>query len=100
MVYVHTYSINHPQLKWYMRVTGMCKSKKHAWHQTKHVHACKINAPQTCTYRYEISAMKRSTLQTSSALSFTIYACRTILGGIVTNILGHPRHTAFLAPCS
>ena len=41
-------------------------------------------------------------LTTSSALSFIIYACRTILGGIVTDrdILGHPRHTAFVAPCS
>ena len=39
-------------------------------------------------------------LITSSALSFIIYACRTILGGMVTDILGHPRHTAFVATCS
>ena len=39
-------------------------------------------------------------LTTSSVLSFIIYACRTILGGIVTNILGIPRNTAFVTPCS
>ena len=32
-------------------------------------------------------------LTTSSALSFIIYPCRTIFDGIVTNILGHLRHT-------
>ena len=38
----------------------------------------------------------------SSALSFIIYACRTILGGILTDILhGTPaRYTAFVALCS
>ena len=39
-------------------------------------------------------------LTTSSTLSFIIYACRTILGGIATNRLGYPRHTAFVALCS
>ena len=46
-------------------------------------HACKINAPHTRTYPYEVSAMKRSSF---SALSFIIYACRTILGGMITDI--------------
>ena len=32
-------------------------------------------------------------LTTSSALSFIIYACRFILGGMATNTLGHPTHT-------
>ena len=35
---------------------------------------------------------------TGSVLIFIIYACRTILGGIVTDILGHHKHTAFAAP--
>ena len=52
-----------------------------------------INQPHTRTYPYEVSATKRSSLQTSSALSFILYACRTILGGIVTDIQGHRRHT-------
>ena len=44
-------------------VCHMCKSKKHAWHQTIHVHTCKINAPHTRTYPYEVSATKQSSLQ-------------------------------------
>ena len=39
-------------------------------------------------------------LTTSSALSYIIYTCITILGGIVTDILGHLRHTASVAACS
>ena len=39
-------------------------------------------------------------LTTSSDLSFIIYACRNILGGMVSDILGHLGHTAFVAPCS
>ena len=82
--------------------TLMCKSKKHVWHQTTRVQVCKINnAPHTRTYPNEVSATKQSSLQpVASALSFIIYPCRTILDGIVTDILGHPRHTAFVAPCS
>ena len=41
----------------------VCKRKKHTWHQTMRVHACKINAPHTRTYPYETSIMKRSSLQ-------------------------------------
>ena len=64
-------------------------------------HVCKINAPRTRTYPYEVSATKRSSLQpVVRTLSFIVYACRIILGGIVTDILGDPRHTAFVAPCS
>ena len=32
-------------------------------------------------------------LTTNSASSFIIYACRTILGGIVIDIIGHMRHS-------
>ena len=39
-------------------------------------------------------------LTTSSALRFIIYVCKTILGGMVTDILEHLRHTAFIAPYS
>ena len=41
---------------------------------------------------------KMSLLTTGSALSFIttqLKSCRTILGGMVTDILGHPRHTAY-----
>ena len=34
---------------------------------------------------------------TSGALSFIIYTCKNILSEMVTDILGHPRHTAQLA---
>ena len=54
------YGTNHPQLKRHTRVTRVCKSKKHTWHQTTHVHACKMNAPHTRTYPYEVSTTKRS----------------------------------------
>ena len=39
-------------------------------------------------------------LTTSSAISFIIYVCRYILGGMVNDILGHLRHVAFVATCS
>ena len=56
------YGTNHPQLKWHTCVTRVCKSKKHAWHQTTRVHVCKMNAPHTRTYPYKVSATKRSYL--------------------------------------
>ena len=37
---------------------------------------------------------------TSSALSFIIYTCRNTLGKMVTDGLGHLRHTAFVAAYS
>ena len=108
-----SYGTNHPQLKRHTRVTRVCvacvprvqkqktsvASNHSCTRVCTHLHACKMNAPHTRTYPYEVSAMKRL-LTTSSALSFIIYACRTILGGIVTDILGVPRNTAFVAPCS
>ena len=36
-------------------------------------------------------------LTTSSALSFIMYACRTILGGTV---IDNPRHSAFVGNCT
>ena len=57
------FGTNHPQLEWHTRVTHMFKSKKHAWHQTMRVHACKINAPHTRIYPDQVSATKRSSLQ-------------------------------------
>ena len=39
------------------------QKQKHVLQQTMHVHTCKINAPRTRTYPYEVSAMKRSSLQ-------------------------------------
>ena len=54
----------------------------------------------THTYPYEIFATITILLTTSSALNFTIYTCRNILDVIVTDILGHLRHTAFVATCS
>ena len=57
------YSTNHPQLKWYKRVTCVYKGKKHAWHQTMYIHLCKTNAPHAHTYPYEVSATKWSSLQ-------------------------------------
>ena len=87
-----------------MCVCRVCKSKEHAWHQTTRVHAvhtCKIIAPHSYTHLSIWSICYETILlTTSSTLSFIIYACRTILGGIVTDILGIPRHTAFVAPCS
>ena len=57
-----------------------------------------------CTTRMHLSILsiyhEMILLTTSSALRFIIYACRTIVGGIGTDILGHPRHTAFVASCS
>ena len=96
------YGTNHPQLKRYtcvtrVCVTHICKSKKHAQHQTTHVHACKINAHAHALISIQTICHKMILLTASSALSFIIYACKTILGGIVTDILGHPRHTAFVA---
>ena len=90
------------------RVCHVCKSKKHAWHQAMCVQTCKMNAPQTHTYTYThtlihmkyISSTKQSSLQLVGALSSIIHACRNIFGGIVTDLLGHPRHTAFEAACS
>ena len=41
----------------------VCKIKTTRVHQTTRVHACKMNAPHTCTYQYEVSATKRSSLQ-------------------------------------
>ena len=48
------YSTNHPQLKWHTCV----QKQNHVWHQTTHVHACKLNPPHTRTYPYEVSATK------------------------------------------
>ena len=44
-------------------MTHVCKNKKHAWHQTTRVQACKMNAPHTRTYLYKVSATKRFSLQ-------------------------------------
>ena len=51
---------------------------------------------ETCSAKFNraIAGMK---LEMSATV---IYTCRPVLGGIVSNILGHPRHTAFVAPCS
>ena len=76
------------------------QKQKHVWHQTICLHACKINSPLTHSHTHlSIRSICHETilLTTSSALSFIINACRTILGGIVNDILGHPRHTAFVA---
>ena len=80
--------------------THMCKSKKHAWHQTTRVATRLWNK---CTYtthtHLSIQRICHETilLTTRSASSFIIYACRTILVGIITNILGHQRYTVFVA---
>ena len=47
--HANNYGTNHSQLKRHTRVCRVCKSKKHAWHQTTRVHACKMNAPHTRT---------------------------------------------------
>ena len=39
-------------------------------------------------------------LYNQQCLSFIIYTCRNILGGMVTDILVHLRHTAFVVACS
>ena len=43
LFYISNYGTNHPQLKRYMCVCHMCKTKKCAWHQTTCVHVCKID---------------------------------------------------------
>ena len=87
----------------FILVLAMCAKAKDAWHQTTHVHACTL-VYNKCTTHMHLSMRsichKTILLTTSSALSFKIYVCRTILGGMVTDILGHPRYTAFLATCS
>ena len=58
---------------------------------------CKINEPCTGTYPYKVFATKQSSLQpVASTLNLTIYTCRTNLDGMVTDILGQPRHTALV----
>ena len=67
------YSTNHPQLKRHIRVTHMCAecakqktrmaSNQSCTRMCTHLHACKMNAPHTRTYPYEVSATKRSSLQ-------------------------------------
>ena len=56
---------------------------------------------KTCTTQTHLSTQnichKTILLKTSSDLNFTIYVCRTIRGGMVTDILGHLKHTAFVA---
>ena len=95
------YSTNHPQLKWYMHVTRMCKSKKTCVVSN---HTCTFMQNKCTTHMHlfiQSIFHKTTLLTTSSALSFMIiYACRNILGGMVTDILGHQRHTAFIAICS
>ena len=95
------YSTNHPQLKWYMchtHVCRICKSKEHAWHQTTHVHVCKISVSHMYTHMpLSIQSICHEMIPSSSALSFIICTCRNIFGGIVIDIPGHPRHTAFVA---
>ena len=55
-------------------------------------HACVLTLVHACKTKCMWSICHKTILLTTgSALSFIIYACRTILGGIVTNILGHPR---------
>ena len=81
-------------------VSHVCQNKKHAWNQTTCWHKCKINAPHTHAYPYKVLCHETILLTTSSALHLIIYTFRTILGGIVTNILGHPRHTIIVATCS
>ena len=91
----HCYGTDHPQLKQYTCVTCMCvvcaKAKNMGGIKPcVYTHVNKCTTPHT--YPHEVSTTKRSSLQpVASALSFIIYACRTILRGIVTNILGHPR---------
>ena len=60
------YGTNHPQLK---RHTCVQKQKtrvasNHSCTRVcTHLHACKMNAPHTRTYPYEVSATKQSSLQ-------------------------------------
>ena len=39
------------------------KDKTRVAYQATHLHVCKINTPHARTYPYEVSAMKRSSLQ-------------------------------------
>ena len=85
-----------------MRVTcifAMCAKSKDVCHQTMLVNACKMNVPHM-DLSIQIICHEMILLTTSSALSFIIYVCRYILGGMVTDVLGHPRHVAFVATCS
>ena len=98
------YSTNHSQPKWHTFVTRMphvCAACAKAKTCMASNHACKVNIPHTCIYPYKVFATKQSSLQpVASTLSFTIYAYRTIFGRMVTNILGQPRRTGFVATCS
>ena len=56
-----TYGTNHTELKWHTHVTqvlNVCAKVKNVWHQTMHIHVCKINAPHTLIYPYKVAATK------------------------------------------
>ena len=77
----------------------MCvQNQKHVWHQIMLAHTCKINAPHTHAYPYEVSSMKQASV--ANPLSFIIYTCKNNLGRMVTDILGHPKQTALVAAFS
>ena len=86
------YDTNHPQLKQHMHATCGIRCVPHVQNEKTCVsssYTCKINAryvPHARTYPYKVSPMKRSCLQpVASTLSFIMYTCRPILGGIVTH---------------
>ena len=68
--------------------------------KTTDVHVCKMKC-NTHAYAYVVRiCLKMILLIISGALSFVIYTCKNILlGEMVTDMLGYPRHTVFVATC-
>ena len=82
------------------RVTHVCT----ACVKAKNTHGIKPRVYNKCTTHTHLSirSIHHETilLTTSSALSFIVYACGTILGGMITDKLGHLRHTVPVTTCS
>ena len=68
--------------------------------KTTDVHVCKMKC-NTHAYAYVVRVCHEMILLvTSGALNFIIYTRKNILfGGMVTDILGQPRHIVFVATC-
>ena len=78
----------------------MYTAMKRVWHQTIHVHTCKIKCNTLTRLCVQYLSHEMILLTTSAALSFVICTYRNLLfGGMLTDILGHSRCTAYVATC-
>ena len=83
-------SVNMVQITHNLNSTGM----SHACSKANKMCCIKLHVNKCTTHMHVSISICHETilLITSSALSFIIYACRTILGGVVTNKLRHLTH--------